>query len=172
MSGKSETLNEKKELVITRVFNAPRELVFKACTEATHLANWWGPAGLKLSVIKLEVRPGGTFLYGMHAENGSEMYGKFVYHAIQAPEKLVFVNSFSDKEGNIIRAPFSNVWPLEIMNTWTFTEEGQGKTKITLRGMPYHATEEEHKAFEEMFPSMQQGFGATFDQLDTYLTTL
>jgi uncharacterized protein YndB with AHSA1/START domain len=159
------------ELVIIRTFNAPRDLVFKVWTEAEHLHHWWGPKGFALGVAKLELRPGGVFHYSMRNDEGHEMWGKFVYREIAAPEKLVYTNSFSDAEGNTVRAPFSNTWPLEILNTLTFTEH-DGKTTVTLRGGPINATDEEIKMFESMHESMHQGFGGTFDQLDEYLAAL
>src|SRR5665647_1251665 len=101
---KKPTTNQDSELVLTHVFNAPRELVFKAWTDAEHLKHWWGPAGFKISISKFDIRPGGVFHYCMKSDAGDEMWGKFVYHEIVAPEKLVFVNSFSDEEGNTVRA--------------------------------------------------------------------
>jgi uncharacterized protein YndB with AHSA1/START domain len=156
------------ELVITRSFNAPRDLVFKVWSEAEHLKNWWGPIGLKLSVAKLDFRPGGIFHYNMQSPDGIVMWGKFVYHDIVSPEKIEFVNSFSDAEGNIVRPPFSDTFPLEIHNLLTFTEI-EGKTMITLRGGPINVSEEELDFFKGMFESMKQGFGGTFDQLEDYL---
>lgn len=156
------------EMVITRSFEAPRELVFKVWTEAEHLAQWWGPKGMSLRVSTLDLRPGGIFHYSMQSPEGHIMWGKFVYREIVAPEKIVFTNSFSDEEGNTIRAPFSESWPLEVLNTLTLTEN-EGKTTLTLRGGPLHATEEERKAYQAMFESMKQGFGGTFDQLEEYL---
>jgi uncharacterized protein YndB with AHSA1/START domain len=91
------------ELVITRVFNAPRELVFKAWTEPERLQKWWGPKGLTLEVSKLDLRPGGIFLGSQRSPEGHVMWGKFVYQEIKAPEKLVFIQSFSDEEGNTVR---------------------------------------------------------------------
>lgn len=158
------------ELVITRVLNAPGALVFKVFTQAEHLAHWWGPAGMKLKVLKLEVRKGGIFHYLMKSPEGHDMYGVFHYKEVIAPEKIVFTNGFSDKEGKIIRAPFAAAFPLEILNTWTFTEE-HGKTTLTLRGVPHNATEEEHQFFQDMHENMNQGFGGTFDQLERYLNT-
>ncbi|BDI34544.1 ATPase [Capsulimonas corticalis] len=160
-----------KELVITRIFNAPRELVFKAWGEAERLAHWWGPKGFTLGVATLEFRPGGVFHYSMTSAQGQEMWGKFVYREIEAPERLVFVTSFSNPEGEITRAFFSDTWPLEVLNVVTFTEQ-DGKTTMTLRGGPINATEAEQAAFEGMFGSMQQGFAGTFDQLETYLASL
>jgi uncharacterized protein YndB with AHSA1/START domain len=156
-----------KELVITRVFNAPRNIVFKMWTEAQHLEKWWGPKGFNIIVKQYDLRPGGIFHYCM-AGDGFEMWGRFEYQEIVEPEKIVFINSFSDKDGNITRAPFSATWPLEVMNTLTLTENA-GKTTLTLRGGPHNATEEELIAFEGMFESMNQGFAGTFDQLDEYL---
>jgi len=163
------TMDEKNaELVITRTFHAPRELVFKVWTQAEHLSHWWGPKGFELNVARLDLRPGGVFHYSMKSADGFEMWGKFVYEEITAPEKIVFVNSFADPEGNTIRSPFSDIWPLEVRNTLTLTES-EGTTTLTLRGGPLRASEEERRAFVEGFESMKQGFGGTFDQLEAYL---
>jgi len=160
-----------KELVIKRVLNAPRELVFKTFTEAEHLAHWWGPKGMKLEVIKCDVKKDGRFHYKMITPEGHEMFGVFHYKEIMPPGKIVFTNGFADKDGNLIRAPFAANFPIEVLNTWTFDEEN-GKTLLTLRGIPYHATEEEEQFFEAMHPGMNQGFGGTFEQWENYLTSI
>jgi uncharacterized protein YndB with AHSA1/START domain len=157
-----------REFVITRTFDAPRDLVFKAWTEPERLAQWWGPAGCVIAVRKLKLRPGGIFLYSMKMPNGPDMWGKFVYREIVAPERLAFVNSFSDENGNITRHPFSPTWPLEILNTLTLLEH-EGRTTLSLRGMPINATEEERKTFEDSFVSLEKGFAGTLDQLGDYL---
>lgn len=161
---------EESKLVLSRTFDAPRELVFKVWTEAEHLKHWWGPAGLALEVIKLDVKPGGIFHFGMTAPDGNKMYGKFVYYEIVSPEKLVFTNSFADAEGNTIAPGFSEDFPLEVMNTLTLTEEN-GKTALTLQGGPHNAGPAQHAFFKAMHESMQQGFGGTFKQLEDYLAT-
>src|SRR5260221_7120029 len=104
-----------KELVITRVFNAPRDVVFKMWTEAKHLGKWWGPKGFNIIVKKFELQPGGIFHYCM-AGDGFEMWGRVVSLEIVEPEKMVFFISFSDNDGEITRAPVSVTWPLEGMN--------------------------------------------------------
>jgi uncharacterized protein YndB with AHSA1/START domain len=104
----------------------------------------------------------------MKMPNGLAMWRKFVYRELVAPERLVFVNSFTDDTGKIIRSPFSVTWPLEILNTLTLAERG-GKTTLDLRGGPINATEEERKTFEDFFGSMEEGFGGTFEQLASYL---
>ena len=89
---------------IQRTFRAPRERVWKAWTDEAQLKQWWGPAGFKVHTCKVDLRPGGTFLYGMTAPDGTEMWGKFVYREIKAPEKLVFVVSFSDPQAGVTRS--------------------------------------------------------------------
>jgi uncharacterized protein YndB with AHSA1/START domain len=162
---------DERELVITRTFDAPRELVFKMFTESEHLKNWWGPKGFTMNVARLELRSGGVFHYSQKSPEGQEMWGKFVYREIVEPEKLVFTNSFSDEEGNTVRAPFNPTWPLEILNILTFAEH-EGKTTITLRGGPLFATEKELKTFEAAHDMIRKGFAGTFDQLAEYLATV
>jgi uncharacterized protein YndB with AHSA1/START domain len=159
---------DEHELVFKRIFDAPRELVFEVWTESEHLKRWWGPKGFTMGVSKLDLRPDGVFHYSMRTPDGHEMWGKFVYREIAPPEKIVFINSFSDEEGKTVRAPFSPTFPLEILNTLTFTEH-EGKTTIILRGGPINAIEEELKFFAGMHANMQQGFAGTFDQLEEYL---
>jgi uncharacterized protein YndB with AHSA1/START domain len=157
-------------LVITWVFDAPRGLVWKAWTEPERLARWWGPKGFTMLKAMLDLRPGGLFHYGMRSPDGQEMWGKFVYREIAAPERMVFVNSFSDEKGGTTRAPFAATWPLDVLNTLTLAESG-GKTTLTLRGAPLNATDEERATFAAAGKSMEQGFAGTFEQLDTYLAT-
>lgn len=159
------------DFVVARSFDAPRGLVWKVWTEPEHLAQWWGPKGCALRVLKLDVREGGIFHYAMAYQPGHDMWGRFVYHEIIAPERLVYVSSFSDAEGGVTRAPFKDTFPLEILNTLTLVENA-GKTTVTLRGRPLQATEEERKTFLGMFGSMQQGFAGTFDQLAQYLASV
>lgn len=169
-----QTLDKLAERVDTMVFSlsrtvdAPRELVYLAWTEAERLAKWWGPKGFALEVLTLELRPGGIFHYRMSNEAGHEMYGKFVYLDVQPPERLAYISSFADPDGNTVRAPFSQDFPLEVYNLLTFSEEN-GKTTLSLSGGPLKATEAERAFYHGMKTSMQQGFAGTFEQLDAYL---
>lgn len=163
-------MTAKNELVIVREFNAPRELVFDTCSKPEHLSKWWGPKGAKISILKSDIRVGGTFHYEL-ASPESTMWGRFVYQEIIRPEKIVFVSSFADKTGNIVPAPFPIKFPMEILNIWTLTEHG-GKTTIRLSGEPINATKEEFESYTNLFSSMEQGFGGTFDQLDEHLKSI
>jgi uncharacterized protein YndB with AHSA1/START domain len=156
--------------VTTRTLDAPRELVWKAFTEAERLMHWWGPKGFTMLVATLELRPGGVFHYCMRSPDGHEMWGKFVYREIVEPERLVYVNSFSDANGHLTRHPLSPTWPLEVLSTITFTEH-EGRTTLRLQAVPINATEVERATFEAGFNSMRQGYAGTLDQLAKYLRT-
>lgn len=159
---------KKAELVITRVFDAPRDVVFAAWTEADQLAEWWGPKGFTWVSGTLDLRPGGAFHYCMKSPAGDEMWGKFVYDEVVPPERLVFRNGFSNEAGEIVRAPFSSTFPMQFRNVLTFEANGD-TTTLVMRGAPYEATEAEREAFVKMIPSMEAGFGGTMSQLDEYL---
>jgi uncharacterized protein YndB with AHSA1/START domain len=156
---------------ISRGFDAPRDLVWKVFSQAQHLAKWWGPQGMEWVRGSLDFRPGGLFHYCMRAQNGGEMWGKFVYREIVPQERIAFVNSFSDAAGNTTRAPFAADWPLEVLNLLNFSE-ADGKTTLILRGGPINAAAAERDKFKTFHDSMQQGFGGTFDQLTEYLAKM
>jgi uncharacterized protein YndB with AHSA1/START domain len=156
------------QFCIDRIVDAPRDLVWKAYTEADRLAQWWGPKGFTMLDCRVDLRPGGLFHYGMRSPDGFEMWGKFVYREITPPGKMVFVVSFSDKTGSTTRHFASPTWPTEVLNILTLTEAA-GKTKIVMRGYPVNATDEERKTFVAGFESMKMGFGGTLGQLEAYL---
>jgi uncharacterized protein YndB with AHSA1/START domain len=117
----------------------------------------------------MDLRVGGTYLYGMETPDGKVMWGKFVYREITPPERLVFINSFSDEAGGLTRHPMAPTWPLQMLSTFTFEEQPGGKSKFTVRWSPYEATEEERQTFDAGHASMQGGWGGTMDQLEAYL---
>lgn len=155
--------------VITRVFNAPRELVWKAWTEREHLMKWFGPKGFTMPAARMDFRRDGMFHFCLCGPDGVEKWGKFVYREITAPERIVHVHSFSDEDGGLTRHPLSPTWPLEMLSTATFAEEGPDKTRLTIEWIPLNATEEELKTFEGGRPGMNQGWAGTFESLDAYL---
>jgi uncharacterized protein YndB with AHSA1/START domain len=169
-----ETLPPEDSLfIINRTFNAPRDLVWQAYAKLEHLEKWWGPKGFEWLHGSLDFKPGGKFHYGMKAPTGMEMWGRFVYREIEAPKKLTFVVSFSDRDGGIAAPPIPGMekYPREVLNILTFTEE-DGKTKLHMRGGPINATPENVEFFKGMKTSMNQGFAGTFAQLDDYLVRM
>lgn len=156
-----------KPFIITRVFDAPRDLVWKTWTEREHM-QWWGPKGVTLHHAKLDLRPGGLFHYCMRTPDGRDMWGRWVIREVVKPEKLVFINSFSDEAGGLIRHPMSANWPLELLSTITFAAQN-GKTQITIQWLPVNASDVERKTFDEAHEGMRVGWTGSLDQLEAYL---
>lgn len=154
--------------VITRVFDAPRPLVWKAWSEAEQMQRWWGPKGCTITVATFEFRPGGFFHYAMRFPNGPQMWGRFLFRDIAPQERILWLNSFSNEGCGITRAPFDPAIPLEILNDVAFSETA-GKTTVTLHARPHGAAANEVKVFQGMFPSLNQGYGGTFDRLTAAL---
>ena len=156
------------DFVLTRTFDAPRALVFAAWTEREHLMKWFGPKGTTIPTAKLDLRPGGSFHYCLRMPDGGEMWGKWVFREIVAPERIVLVSSFSNAAGEIVPAPMIAGWPLQTLSTTTFVER-DGRTELTLRWSPLDATDEQRTLFGNMHDSMRGGWGGTFQQLEAYL---
>jgi uncharacterized protein YndB with AHSA1/START domain len=108
-----------EELILTRVFDAPRKLVFDAWTRPEHLKAWWGPNGFTLPVCELDFRQGGAYRFVMRAPDGAEYPMQGVFREIEAPSRIVF-NALLEGE------------PREILTTVTFAEQ-EGKTLLTVR---------------------------------------
>lgn len=156
------------EFVIRRTFNAPVARVWQAWTDPDQLLHWWGPKGFKTVSTKVDLKPGGLFHYCLESPEGQLMWGRFVYREIVPEERLVFIVSFSDENAGVTRHPLHEGWPLQILSTVTFAES-DGKTTVTIRWVPYEATESERDTFEKGKESMQAGWTGTLDRLDGYL---
>ena len=138
----------KQEIVITRVFDAPRELVFKAYTDPDAIPQWWGPRRLTTIVDELELRPGGAWRYINRNPDGSEFQFHGVYHDIVSPERLVYTFEFEGVPGHVS------------LETVTF-EEQDGRTKMT-----NHAVFQSLADRDAMVQSgMQEGASEGMDRL-------
>jgi uncharacterized protein YndB with AHSA1/START domain len=126
---------EGSELVLTRVFDAPRERVWKAWTNPEEFKRWWGPKVFTAPVSKMDLRVGGKYLSCMRSPDGKDYWSTGVYREIVPMSKLIFTDSFADEKGNVVPASYYGMpgdLPLEFLVTVTFEEVG-GKTKMTLR---------------------------------------
>ncbi len=128
------------ELTITRIFDAPRERVWKAWTEPERLKMWWGPKHFTAPVIKIDLRVGGRYISCMRGPDGKDYWSTGVYREIVPGERLVMSDSFADKEGNVVPATYYGMspdFPMELQVIVMF-EEQEGRTKMTLRhiGIP------------------------------------
>lgn len=184
LEGNQQTLDKMEELVarllaektaapfeISRVYEAPRSLVWKAMSDPKHLAQWWGPKGMEMTTVSMDFRNGGSYHYAMKSP-ANEMFGLFQYREIVPEAKILFTNAFADAKGNVVRAFFDANWPLEVLYEQTLTEEAKNRTRMTLRGYPIGASATERDAFTAMHPSMQGGFGSAFEILEGYLRSL
>jgi len=156
------------DFVIARIFNAPRQRVWDAWTQPEMLGRWFGPKGSTTTVLRSELRPGGMFHFRLEAPDGGRMWARFVYREIAPPSRLVWVHSFADERGELAHSPFGGSWPMEMLTTVLFEEAGNA-TKVTLRWAPIQPTAEELRSFTDTKPSMRDGWGGSFEQLDTLL---
>ena len=132
-----DALNEKERMVITRVFDAPRELVWKAWTDPKYVMQWWGPKGFTAPVCKIDFRVGGKFLFCMRTPDGQEGWTGGEYHEIVPYQKIVSSMYFSDSEGNRIEPEQVGTEHEAIegaRDVVLFEDLGNGRTKLTLIG--------------------------------------
>ncbi len=162
-----------KDFVITRDFDAPRPLLFSCFTDVDRLARWWGPKGIAIIRPKLDLRPGGMFHYGMQSGEGKVMWGRMMFREVVAPERIVFLNSFSDENGGLARAPFfDNKWPLEILTRFDFAELGANHSRFTVTWTPHNASADEQAMFDANHASMNGGWTGSLDKLTDLIATL
>ena len=150
-----ETL-QKKELKITRILNAPRELVFDAWTNPKHLAEWWGPKGFTNPVCEADAKPGGKIYVDMKSPDGVVYPMKGIFKEIIKPEKIVFTSGPLDGDGNLI---------MEVLTTVIFTNEN-GKTKLTLHAVVDDISDEARPYID----GMDQGWSQSIDRLEAFAT--
>ena len=164
-----QTTKTSKDFVISRVFDAPRDLVWQCFTQPERMKQWWGPKGVKIVKSNMDLQVGGTYLYAMQTQDGTVMWGRMVYRSITPPERMEFINSFSDETGGLTRHPLAPTWPLEMLSVFTFEEQPGGKTKFTVTWKPHNPTEEERKTFDAGHASMTGGWSGTMENLEAYL---
>ncbi len=167
-------MKDQKGVVIERIFNAPREMVWKAWTTPEMVKKWWGPEGFYAPSIKINLKVGGKYIYGMHGPKGSDwdrdMYSAGIYKEIVPMEKLVATDYFSDEAGNKIdpkKYGMAPDVPTEMNVIVRFEDAGPpggeaSKTKLTIE-YPRPDSEEQ---FQAMLKSgMKEGWNSSLDKL-------
>lgn len=144
-----------RELVLTRILDAPRELVFKAWTDPSMVARWWGPRGFSNPICEVDARPGGTLRIVMRAPDGAEHPMKGHFREVVRPERLEFSSVAVDPHGNPL---------LEAVTVVTFEDLG-GKTKMTLKTSAVGLVEQA----VAMLEGMETGWTQSLDRLVVYL---
>jgi uncharacterized protein YndB with AHSA1/START domain len=153
-----------QQIVLTRVFDAPRDLVWQAWTEPARLSQWFGPHGFTVPACTMDLRPGGVVHTCMRSPEGQNFWSGGVYREVVAPERIVSTDYFSDEAGNVVSATaygMSAEWPKEALITVTFAEEA-GKTGLTLQHDVGAAPDTERD-------QCRQGWSETLDRLADYL---
>ncbi len=153
------------EVVVSRIINAPRSLVFKAWSDREHLMKWFAPATFTLPSCSVDFRVGGKFHYCMRTPDGSEVWGLGIYKEIMEPSLIVYSDSFADAGGNAVSPTHygcSESYPFETLISIIF-EEYNGKTRIILR----HAVKQGVKEREGIF----QGWSEMLQRLDEHASS-
>lgn len=155
-----------QEVQILRIFDAPRELVFKFWTEPERLMRWWGPKGYTIPCAHIDLKVGGEFFCCMKSPQGQDLWSKGIFKEIALSEKLVITDSFADKDGNIVPASYygmSSEWAIEMLIKVTFHAFDGEKTKLVLK----------HTGIEGMSDidreNMRKGWNESFDKLVSIL---
>ena len=124
-------------MVVTRIFDAPRELVWQAWTDPRYVMQWWGPTGFTAPVCKIDFRVGGKFLCCMRSPQGQEFWNAGQYHEIIPHQKIVSSMFFADSDGNKVDAAAYGIEHEAIedaFDTVTFEDLGDGRTRLTFIG--------------------------------------
>ncbi len=142
----------KQEVVVTREFAAPRQLVFKVSMDPELIPQWWGPSRLTTTVDKMEVRPGGRWRYVQRDREGNVFAFHGVFHDIVAPERVVQTFEFEGEPGHVV------------LETTTFEEQG-GKTLMTIQDV-YQSVEDRDGMVSS---GMEEGEAESLERLDSLL---
>jgi uncharacterized protein YndB with AHSA1/START domain len=159
-----EKSTQQNTVQITRVFDAPREAVWKAWTEPESMKQWWGPTDYSCPDAKIDLRVGGKTLAAMKGPDGKVIWGGGTFTEITKPSRLGYTDSFMDEKGNVVDPTVYGMPPdfnRELYVTVTFEEPSQGKTKMTLV----------HKEFPSraVVDECTNGWSQSFDKLDKLL---
>ncbi|OGF51688.1 MAG: ATPase [Candidatus Firestonebacteria bacterium GWA2_43_8] len=154
---------DSKELIITRVFNFPRSLVWKAWSMPEMLKKWWGPKDYTCPVCKIDFRVGGKYLSCMRSPEGKDYWSTGIYRQIVPIKIIVMTDSFADEKGNVVPASYYGMqgeFPLELQVTVIFEDKGT-KTVMTLQhlGLPGG----------KMTETTGDGWNQSFDKLEKVL---
>lgn len=161
-------MEDKKKIIISRIFDAPREKVWHAWTNQDMVKKWWGPKDFTAPSVSIDFRIGGKYIYAMHGPKGTQwdkdMYSAGIYKKIVPMEKLVLSDYFSDEHGNKTSPTEQGLptdMPEEMNVTVLFEDTEDGKTKLSIIYTP-----ESEKAYDAMIKSgMQEGWGTSLDKL-------
>ncbi len=147
-----------RSIIGSRVFDAPRALVFSAFTDPQHLAQWWGPNGFTTTTHAFDFRPGGVWRFVMHGPDGRDYQNRVTYDEIVPPERLVYHHGGGD-----------DVEPVQFSQTLTFEDLGNGKTRLTWHGT-FPSADERARVIKEY--GADKGLVQTMARLADYVVAM
>jgi uncharacterized protein YndB with AHSA1/START domain len=150
-----DTTRDPRSIIATRVFDAPRDLVFDAFTDPKHLAQWWGPVGFSTTTHAIDVRPGGIWRFVMHGPDGRDYQNRITYDEVVKPERLVYHHGDGD-----------DVESVRFAVTVTFEDLG-GKTRLVMH-MLFPSAAERDRVIAEY--GADKGLQETLGRLEEHLT--
>ena len=162
--------NPLNKFVIERTFPVSQQRLFEVCSQVEHLREWMSPAGMKVLKAEQSLKPSGTYHYGLATPNGGEMWGLVTYREITPPSRLVFMQSFSDKNGGITAHPMAPTWPKEMTTIFDFISVGEKQTTLRISWIFAGIEDAEATTFYGAHAGMNQGWTGSLDQLSDYLT--
>ena len=162
-------MSDHPEYILDRVFDAPRDMVWRAWTDPDLLPRWYGP-GAETIVHKLDVEPGGLWL-GEMRWGGNSHFSKVVFREVVPSQKLAWHHPSPDAEWNIIANPMMPDWPRVILTTVTFEDIG-AKTKVRLVWSPFEASEAENACFAGAMANMGKGWESGYALMDELFAEL
>ena len=162
-------MSELPEYKLERIFDAPRELVWRAWTDPEILNRWYGP-NIETIIHQFDLRPGGSWLNEMKMGGNSD-FSKMVFQEVTPPKKLVWHHCSTDNSWSTAPNPMMPDWPRILLTTVVLEETGD-KTNVCLTQVPLDATEAEIACFAEAMANMDHGWGAGYTILDKIFAEL
>jgi uncharacterized protein YndB with AHSA1/START domain len=156
---KKQAAESDRVIVISRVVNAPRELVWTAISSPAHVGKWWGPRGFTTTIEKMDVRPGGVWKHVMRGPDGTNYPNQSVFKEVVRPERLVYEHTGGREGGPLIHHTF----------TWTFEDASSGKTRVTINIL-LESDADREKIVREF--GAIEGAKQTLERLSEHLATM
>ena len=163
-------VNQNDAFIINHTFETDKKSLFDMWIDPEIYTRWMGPTGAEMSFLNANVKEDGSAHWQMTTPDGLTKFGKLHYKTIHPSDQLVYVQNFCDKDGNFIKAPFSETYPDSLLLTVDFQEIETNKVMMTVKWETFDsALEIEKKTFQEMKPFMVQGWNESFEKIEDLL---
>ncbi len=155
---------------IERSFPVSVERLYQACSTEDDLKHWMAPAGAEVIIKSRDFQPGGVCLYGNVMPGGMEMWGRQTFKEISPNKRLVYRQSFADKEGNLASHPMAPTWPKEMLTVMDFISEGPNQARLKISWIYAGVDDTEAVTFHAAHEGMTGGWTGSLNTLQSYLT--